>query len=82
MSIGHIMAEAWEHETRTSEDPFNRPIRATPFAEMFGYRPFTYREELDRVKINSLGEPIPRITLVKKNLCQLGNIRMDPARLR
>lgn len=61
-----------------SENPF----RTTAFNEILGLPRVTYRQHLDRVRINFSGENIPRIAIVRDNLWRLGNIRLDPERLR
>lgn len=76
--IGKLVADAFEHTLRTTEDPFSRDIRDSPLAEFFGVTPYTYRESLDRVKINHFGEPIPRIEIVRQNLRALGKPPRPP----
>lgn len=77
-NLGDIVARVWEEVLRETEDPF---LAIGGFCNIFENRTL-YRTHLDRVKINAYGEVIPRIVTVRRNLRRLGNIRLDPSRLR
>jgi hypothetical protein len=70
------VAAAWEHALRTSPDPLRAP------SYLFSDDPVLYRERLTEREVNYLGEVIPRIERVRRNLRRLGSVRLDPGRLR
>lgn len=76
-SIGMLVADALTHRFKISEDPFKSMI----FNEMCGLPRVTYRQYLDRARVNVYGETIPRIAIVRDNIERLGPTRLDPNRL-
>lgn len=77
-NIGQVVADIWEQVLRETEDPYESDFL---FYQLTGLKPKTYRERLDRIRVNVYGEAIPRIVVVRQNLRYLGNIRLDPNRL-
>lgn len=78
-NLGRIVAEVWEETLRESPNPFDT---CGIFNVILGLPVLSYRERLDRQPYNIFGNLIPRIVTVRRHLRQLGNIRLDPARLR
>lgn len=68
-SVALLVTDTFDRVLRTTEDPF--VVRYGPLAEALGLPRRTYREELDRVRVNVYGDPIPRIALVRNNIAQL-----------
>lgn len=51
---------------------YTAAMRDSPRAKFYWPRdPRSYRERLDEQKVNYLGEPIPRITIVRRNLYKM-----------
>jgi hypothetical protein len=54
----------------------------SPFLDLLDGHRTTYRQRLDRPEYNCRGRQMTRHQVVEWNLQRLGNIRMNPARLR
>jgi hypothetical protein len=54
----------------------------SPFLELIEGRRTTHRERLDRPCYNCRGRQMTRREVVEWNLHRLGNVRMNPTRLR
>lgn len=65
-NLGHVIADAWNTMQRETEDPFSDP--GGIMAEMFGHQPQTYRQILDRTRVNYFGHAIPRRVTVRRNI--------------
>lgn len=78
-NIGTIVADAWDHVLRVSEDPMRGHYDL--FANYFGGHRRSYRDLLHREIINVYGEKVPRIEIVRQSLRRLGNIRLNPSRI-
>lgn len=79
-SLGHIVSDAWEREILEREDPFRSMLLVNLLSPQD--KQWTHQQYLDRPIINVLGNVVPRIVTVRRNLRRLGNIRLDPRRLR
>ena len=75
-NLASIIAEAWDHVQLTMPDPWRRHV-----AEFFGGPKRSYRELLDEPEINFLGQIIPRIERVKRNIRRLGDPHLPPSRI-
>lgn len=71
-NLGRLIADLWEQELRETPDPFNN---CTFLSEMLGGPRLSYRERLDRQRVNSYGELIPRIVTVRRNLREMKGYR-------
>lgn len=74
--MGQIVLEAWEHVLRTTEDPLR--ISGPLYQALNGEKGPTYREHLDRIRVNHFGDRIPRIEIVKRNIKRLGKPQRKP----
>lgn len=70
------IARVWQQSLQETPDPF---WQGSPFiTHLMGGPRMTYREQLDRPKLNYRGEVIPQIVLVRANLRRLGKPRVPP----
>jgi len=67
------IARVWQETLRKTPDPFASPS----VTHLLGGQ-MSYREQLDRPKLNYFGEVIPQIVLVRANLLRLGKPRVPP----
>jgi hypothetical protein len=77
VNAAQLVSDAWDHMLRVNEDPFR--AGGDIIAEMvFGQRRKTYRERLHRKIINSYGQEVPRIEIVRENIRKLYAYRREP----
>jgi hypothetical protein len=77
LSLGQIVAESYAWVLDRAPWQSNHLL-----LEMLEGHRSTYRERLDRQPTNFSGRTLSRREMVDWNLQRLGNIRMDPTRLR
>lgn len=79
-NIGQMVARVWDELSWELPSPFDES--GARMADYMMHIRHSYRYWLDRIPRNIHGQEIPRITTVRHNLRRLGNIRLDPKRLR
>ncbi len=83
-NLAVLVADAWREEVEEGPDPFQESGEWL-FERLRGVKPRPYGEQLVRKMTQARtykGDVIPHIRMVRRNLSLLGNIRLDPARLR
>lgn len=65
-NLGVMLVDIWETMLRETEDPF--ADSAGVLSALLGGPQKSYRDVLDRTRINHFGEVIPRIATVRRNI--------------
>lgn len=68
MSLGDKVASAWYDVMEEWEEPLGGSIFFRPFDAPAWYPYPTYRDWVNRRRVNVMGHVIPQIKIVKKNL--------------
>lgn len=80
MITAAMVSDAYYHALCITESPFY--LSNVLFRHLSDEPPLLHRDYLTRVQINWLRQPIPRLAVVRRNLTQLGSVRLNPGRLR
>lgn len=80
-NIGNLVSQMWNEIIEETPDPFRNSMHYL-YNHLTGIKGPTYQQRLDTIPVNFYGRPIPRIVTIRRNLQRLGNIRLDPKRLR